>query len=78
MVVAPAIVHRSFAIEAMPMPEDSQKFASESIFNFNFIFKLKFEFRLWEHLGKLGLVVFARFFKNQKKPKRRAGLLGQK
>ena len=41
------------------MPEGSQKFASESIFNFNFIFKLKFEFRLWEHLGKLGLVVFA-------------------
>ena len=52
------------------MPEGSQKFASESIFNFNFIFKLKFEFRLWEHLGLLGLVVFARFFKNQKKPKK--------
>ena len=49
MEVAPAIVHRSFAIAAMP--EGSQKFASESIFNFNFIFKLKFEFRLWEHLG---------------------------
>ena len=65
MVVAPTIVHRSFAIAAMP--EGSQKFASESIFNFNFIFKLKFEFRLWEHLGLLGLVVFARFFKNQKK-----------
>ena len=57
------------------MPEGSQKFASESIFNFNFIFKLKFEFRLWEHLGLLGLVVFARFFNNQKKPKRRVGLL---
>jgi len=49
VVVAPTIVHRSFAIAAMP--EGSQKFASESIFNFNFIFKLKFEFRLWEHLG---------------------------
>ena len=61
MVVAPAIVHRSFAIAAMPMPEGSQKFSSESIFNFNFIFKLKFEFRLWEHLGKLELVVLARF-----------------
>ena len=70
VVVAPAIVHRSFAIAAMP--EGSQKFASESIFNFNFIFKLKFEFRLWEHLGKLGLVVFARVYKNQKK----SGLLG--
>ena len=45
MVVAPTIVHRSFAIAAMP--EGSQKFASESIFNFNFIFKLKFEFRVW-------------------------------
>ncbi len=60
MVVAPTIVHRSFAIAAMSMPEGSQKFSSESIFNFNFIFKLKFEFRLWEHLGKLGLVVFAK------------------
>ena len=69
MVVAPAIVHRSFAIAAMP--EGSQKFASESIFNFNFIFKLKFEFRLWEHLGLLGLVVFGCFAKE-------AGLLGQK
>ena len=56
--VAPAIVHCSFAIAAMP--EGSQKYASESIFNFNFIFKLKFEFRLWEHLGKLGLVVLAK------------------
>ena len=55
MEVAPAIVHCSFAIAAMP--EGSQKFASESIFNFNFIFKLKFEFRLWKHLGKLGLLV---------------------
>ena len=45
MEVAPAIVHCSFAIAAMP--EGSQKFSSESIFNFNFIFKLKFEFRVW-------------------------------
>ena len=58
MVVAPAIVHRSFAIAAMP--EGSQKFASESIFNFNFIFKLKFEFRLWEHLGNRSHLLFRR------------------
>ena len=51
------------------MPEGSQKFASESIFNFNFIFELKFEFCVWEHLVSLDLVVFARFFKNQKKTK---------
>jgi len=71
VVVAPAIVNFSFAIAAMP--EGSQKFASESIFNFNFIFKLKFEFRVWEHLVSLGLVVFAqepkKNKKNQKKTK---------
>ena len=61
MVVAPAIVHRSFAIAAMP--EGSQKFASESIFNFNFIFKLKFEFRLWEHLGNSSHLKVKRFLK---------------
>ena len=36
--------------------------------------ELKFEFRVWEQLVSLGLVVFARFFKNkkkQKKPKRK-------
>ena len=66
VVVAPAIVHRSFAIAGMP--EGSHMFASESILNFNFIFKLKFEFRLWEHLGKLGLLVLLHS----------AGLLGQK
>jgi len=31
---------------------------------------LKFEFRVWEHLVSLGLVVFARFFKNQKNQKK--------
>ena len=72
MVVAPTIVHRSFAIAAMP--EGSQKFASESIFNFNFIFKLKFEFRLCEHLGKLGLVVFSRFLRTTR-TKKRSGFL---
>jgi hypothetical protein len=61
VVVAPAIVHRSFAIAAMP--EGSQKFASESIFNFNFIFKLKFEFRLWEHLGNRSHLKVKRFLK---------------
>ena len=58
------------------MPEGSQKFASESIFNFNFIFELKFEFRVWEHLVSLGLVVFARFFKNQKKPNKAGWFIG--
>ena len=63
MVVAPTIVHRSFAIAAMP--EGSQKFASESIFNFNFIFKLKFEFRLWEHQGNRSRLVFETFLKGK-------------
>ena len=45
------------------MPEGSQKFASESIFNFNFIFKLKFEFRLWEHLGNTSHPISLRFEK---------------
>ena len=45
------------------MPEGSQKFASESIFNFNFIFKLKFEFRLWEHLGNRSHLKVKRFLK---------------
>ena len=49
------------------MPEGNQKFASEPIFNFNLIFKLKFEFRLWEHLGKLGLVVLVLFLRTKKK-----------
>lgn len=47
------------------MPEGSQKFASESIFNFNFIFKLKFEFRLWEHLGNRSHLVFEKFLKEK-------------
>ena len=59
MVVALAIVHRSFAIAATP--EGSQKFASESIFNFNFIFKLKFEFRVWPAVF-WALLVFCSFF----------------
>ena len=49
----------------MPMPEGSQNFASESIFNFNFIFKLKFEFRLWEHLGNRSLLVLEKFLKEK-------------
>jgi hypothetical protein len=75
VVVAPTIVHRSFAIAAMP--EGSQKFASESIFNFNFIFKLKFEFRLWEHLGKLGLLVLLVLlvFLRTTRTKKRSGFL---
>ena len=49
------------------MPEGSQKFASESIFNFNFIFKLKFEFRLWEHLGNTSHPFSLRFVKSEMK-----------
>ena len=43
------------------MPEGSQKFASESIFNFNFIFKLEFEFRVWPAVF-WALLVFCSFF----------------
>ena len=50
------------------MPEGSQKFASESIFNFSFIFKLKFEFRVWPAVFR-ALLVFCSFFKNHKNQK---------